>query len=102
MTTDRYSFGWALKNLQYGSRVRRAEWRDNDVWLAYSPGADALPAAGFWAGPNRDYAAATGGTARVQPCITQKRKDGSIMMGWTPTTAELFALDWEVVSDDHA
>lgn len=97
MTTDRYSFGWALKHLQYGDRVRRAAWRDDDLWLAFSPGVAALPAAGFWAGPNRDYATAIGGSATVQPAITQKRRDGSIMMGWCPDSEELFALDWEIV-----
>lgn len=63
-------FGEAIKALKDGKRVSRAGWNGKGMWLAYSPGCKALTAERFWAGPNREYAVTTGGTADVLPCIT--------------------------------
>jgi hypothetical protein len=88
--------GWAIKELRNGNRVRRAGWNGKGMWLAYSPGHDALPADKFWAVPNRDYAAVSGGTAKVLPCITMKTATGEILMGWLASQTDLLALDWEL------
>ena len=75
-------FGEAIKALKAGKRVSRVGWNGKGMWLAYSPGSNALSADRFWAGPNREYAAENGGTADVLPCITMKTATGEILMGW--------------------
>ncbi|MBN3777425.1 DUF2829 domain-containing protein [Burkholderia sp. Ac-20345] len=90
-------FGHALELLKQGKRVARAGWNGKGMWLAYSPGSAALPAEKFWAGPNRDYAAANGGTADVLPCITMKTATGEILMGWLASQTDMLAEDWTVL-----
>lgn len=66
------------------------------MWLALSPGHTSLPSEKFWAGPNRDYAEAQGGTAHVLPCITMKTATGEILMGWLASQSDMLAEDWAV------
>jgi hypothetical protein len=93
------NFGQALEALKNGQRVSRDGWNGKGMWLAYSPGSKALPAERFWAGPNRDYAAAKGGTADVLPCITMKTVTGEILMGWLASQTDMLADDWGIVDD---
>jgi hypothetical protein len=90
-------FGEALKVLKNGGRVARAGWNGKGMWLALSPGSRALPADRFWAAPNREYAAANGGTADVLPCITMKTADDKVLMGWLASQTDMLAEDWAVV-----
>jgi len=92
------TIGWAIKQMQNGARVRRAGWNGKGMWLAYSPGAQSLPAELFWAGPNREYAEKIGGVADVLPCITMKTATGEILMGWLASQSDLLATDWEIAS----
>lgn len=92
------NFGQAIEALKQGLRVARSGWNGKGMWLAYSPGSKALPAERFWAGPNREFAAANGGTADVLPCITMKTATGEILMGWLASQTDMLANDWEVVS----
>lgn len=91
------SFGHAIAALKLGKRVARAGWNGKDMWLALSPGTDALPASNFWAGPNRDYANANGGTAPVLPSITMKTATGEILMGWLASQTDMLSDDWLIV-----
>lgn len=93
-------FGHALRALKAGHRVARSGWNGKGMWLAYSPGSKALPAEKFWAGPNRDYAAANGGTADVLPCITMKTATGEVLMGWLASQTDMLAEDWCLVGGD--
>lgn len=88
------NFGQALEKLKAGARIARAGWNGKGMWLAYSPGAKALPAANFWAGQNRTYAEQRGGTADVLPCITMKTATGEILMGWLASQTDMLAEDW--------
>ncbi len=63
--------------------------------VAYSPGCEASPADSFWAGPNRNYALANGGTAKVLPAFTIKTATGEILMGWLASQTEMLADDWQ-------
>jgi hypothetical protein len=92
-----HDFGFALFALKQGHRVARFGWNGKGMWLAYSPGSKALPAEKFWAGPNRDYAAANGGTADVLPCITMKTATGEVLMGWLASQSDMLAEDWTIV-----
>lgn len=91
------NIGEAVQALKAGERVARAGWNGKGMWLAYSPGTKALPAANFWAPPNRAYAEANGGVAAVLPCITMKTATGEILMGWLASQTDLLADDWVVV-----
>lgn len=90
-------FEEAMKALKEGKWVSRAGWNGKGMWLAHSPGSKALPADRFWAGPNRAYAAANGGTADVLPCITMKTATGEILMGWLASQTDMLSDDWGVV-----
>ncbi len=91
------NFGQAIEALKLGSRVARDGWNGKGMWLAYSPGSKALPADRFWAGANREYAAAHGGTADVLPCITMKTATGEVLMGWLASQTDMLAEDWSIV-----
>ena len=92
-------FGDAIRALKQGRRVARAGWNGKGMWLALSPGHVNLSAEKFWAGPNRDYAEAQGGTAHVLPCITMKTATGEILMGWLASQTDMLAEDWGLVED---
>lgn len=92
------TFGDALHMLKLGKRVARAGWNGKGMWLAYSPGSEALPASAFWAPPNAAYAREQGGTAVVLPCITMKTATGEILMGWLASQSDMLAEDWVVLS----
>lgn len=88
--------GGAVAALRNGLRVSRRGWNGKDMWLSYSPGSEALPAANFWSKANADYAEANGGSAKVLPCITMKTATGEILMGWLASQTDLLATDWFV------
>lgn len=103
-------FGDAIRALKEGKRVARSGWNGKGVlngedlceyvgmWLAYSPGSQALPAERFWAGANREFAERRAtGTADVLPCITMKTADEKILMGWLASQTDMLAEDWAVV-----
>ena len=90
-------FGDALRALKDGKRVCRYGWNGKGMWLALSPGNSALQADKFWAGRNREFAEASGGTATVLPCITMKTAAGQILMGWLASQTEMLAEDWRVL-----
>ena len=91
------TFGDALVALKSGHRVARTGWNGKGMWLALSPGSKALPADRFWAGPNREFAAANGGTADVLPCITMKTADNKVLMGWLASQTDMLSDDWETL-----
>jgi hypothetical protein len=91
-------FGEAIKALKSGERVCRAGWNGKGMWLSYSPGSQALPAANFWSPCNKSFAEQNGGTAEVLPCITMKTADGKILMGWLASQTDMLPEDWGIVS----
>ncbi len=91
------NFGQAIEALKEGKKVARTGWNGKGMWLTYSPGSKALPAERFWAGPNREYAQAIGGTAHVLPCITMKTATGEILMGWLASQTDMLTEDWQTV-----
>lgn len=90
-------FGWAIRQLKSGKKVARSGWNGKGMWLALSPGTQELPAEKFWAPPNREYAAANGGSANVLPCITMKTATGEILMGWLASQTDMLSEDWQTV-----
>jgi hypothetical protein len=95
------NFGETIDQLLLGQRMRRAGWNGKGMWVAYSPGSEALPSGAFWAAANRDFAQRNGGFAEVGPCLTMKAADGVIEMGWRPTSRDMLAHDWEIVPESE-
>lgn len=91
---DGLTFGMAIEILKMGGKVARAGWNGKGMWLAMSPGAEALEAEKFRAGPNREFAKQMGGSVEVLPCITMKTADGKILMGWLASQSDMLAEDW--------
>lgn len=91
------NFGQAIDAAKSGARIAREGWNGKGMWLAYSPGHPALPADKFFAGPNRDFAEANGGTAEVLPSFTMKTADNKILPGWLASQTDMLADDWVVV-----
>ena len=89
------TFGNAIEIVKSGGRVARSGWNDKGMWIAYSPGSEALPAQNFWSPSNRQYAEQNGGTAKVLPCLTMKTATGEILMGWLASQTDMLAEDWE-------
>ena len=92
-------FGDAIRALKDGEKVARAGWNGKGMWLSLSgDGPRSIPALAFWSRNNAVYAEQQlDGVAVVQPCITMKTADGSIVMGWAPSQTDMLAEDWETV-----
>lgn len=99
---DGLTFGGAIEALKAGKKVARAGWNGKGMWLAMSPGVKDLSSDKFWAGPNREFAVANGGSAEVLPCITMKTVNAhgreAILMGWLASQTDMLSEDWAVVA----
>lgn len=91
------SFGSAIDYAKNGRKVSRSGWNGRDMWVAYSPGAEALPAYAFWSPANKAYAESVGGSVKVLPCLTMKTATGEILMGWLASQTDMLANDWFVL-----
>lgn len=86
------SFGLAIEALKRGLRVTRAGWNGKDMWLALTEGRT-VAAEHFWSPHNREFAAANGGSACVQPYITMKTAQGMIVP-WLASQSDMLSDDW--------
>jgi hypothetical protein len=99
MERNEMDFGQAIAALKNGKRVSRAGWNGKGMWLSYSPGSPALPAANFWSPCNKVFAEQNGGTAEVLPCITMKTADNKILTGWLASQTDMLSDDWGILSN---
>lgn len=92
--------GWAVKQMQNGSRVRRAGWNGKGMWISLSGPMEPreVPASSFWSDNNKRHAVEQGGSAKVLPCVTMRTAGGEILMGWLCSQTDLLAIDWEIAS----
>lgn len=86
--------GWAIKEMQHGSRVARAGWNGKGMFLAYQKGyPGGIPI-------NKNTAEATGlpeGTVcKFLPYIMMKTAGGEFVP-WLASQTDLLAIDWTVV-----
>lgn len=92
-------FGLALGALKAGKRVTRAGWNGADQWVSMTPGR-LVPAKNLWSPHAADYAASLdkfNGHAFVADSLTLRATDGTLRMGWTPSSGDLFATDWSIL-----
>ena len=92
------SFGMAIEALLQGERVTRPAL-GKDAWLALQVGYEISP-------ENARDGAAKGRADEgaelisILPHIDKHDSCGSILVGWVPSQADIFALDWVVVSQN--
>ena len=96
------TFGAAIEALKLGSKVARAGWNGNGMWLSLSgDGERVVPARMFWSDNNAKFAEENGGAATVLPCITMKTTNAhgrvAILMGWLASQTDMLSDDWAIV-----
>ena len=94
------SFEFALVAIKEGKRVARAGWNGKDQWVALSGPCEPREVleASFWSEHTRAFAISQGGTAKVAPGLLLKNAQGVLVMGWVPSTGDLLADDWYILS----
>jgi len=84
------TFGWAIKQMQNGSRVQREGWNGKGMFIYLEDGLSYEIGAGAYAGTVRTY----------EPCIVMFTAQGKHQPGWLASQADMLAADWRVVNDD--
>lgn len=83
-------FGWALKQMQNGSRVARRGWNGKGMFLFIVPGSNftvnRAPLLGIYP---------EGTPIEYRSHIDMKTADGSVVP-WVASQTDLLALDWEI------
>lgn len=74
--------GWAVKEMQNGSRVRRAGWNGKNMFLFYVTGGE------------MEHPAVPAATAAL-PYAAMRTAQGDAVP-WLCSQTDLFALDWEL------
>lgn len=90
--------GKAIEAAKAGMRITRVGWNSKDMWVAYSAATEQLPADKFWSPANRKFAEESGGYAKVEASLSLKTSQNTIQMGWSPSTSDSLATDWEIVN----
>jgi hypothetical protein len=88
------TFEEALQSVKQGSRIYRAGWNGKNQFLSLAPGNSHLPAGSIWSRHGREFAELLGGSIAVAPSLTLKNSQDQLVMGWVPSTGDLFAEDW--------
>lgn len=92
------TFSDALVALKQGEKVARAGWNGKDQYVVAQAQATTTDAAKIWNPHNKAHAEKLGGQIDVAPYCTLKTAQDTLVMGWVPSTGDLFAEDWVVLS----
>ena len=93
------TFGQALEQLAEGRRVSRRGWEDRRVWLTLVPGSITSVAEtrkGAVLQVNRSGIPETRRVIRTEARIDLESEDGSRVVGWLASQADMLADDWEI------
>lgn len=91
------NFSDALIALKQGKKVARQEWNDKDQYVVAQAQTTTTDASKIWNPHNKAHAEKLGGSIDVAPYCTLKTAQETLAMGWTPSTSDLFAIDWEIL-----
>lgn len=83
-------FGQALERLEEERMVARQVWNGKGMFLYLLKGQDLQKGLKYGYG---EYL----GEPTFVSCIVMKTAQNTLTVGWIPSTADLFAEDWEVV-----
>lgn len=95
-------FGWALKQLKAGKRVRREGWNGKGMWIALTPGS-AIKTSEARAGATKmladdleSHPALKDDTKpiTIHGHIDMKAADGTIVIGWLASQTDVLSEDW--------
>ena len=92
------SFGDALIAMKQGKKVARSGWNGKDQYVVAQAQTTTTDAAKIWNPHNKAHAEKLGGQIDVAPYCTLKTAQDTLAMGWTPSTGDLFANDWVIIS----
>lgn len=101
--TEFTDFGWALRQLRRGHRVRRKGWNGKGMWIALTASSEVqvgAPLRGALELLAEERASEPDGdrrTFKVGAHIDMRAADGSLVIGWLASQTDMLAEDWEVV-----
>lgn len=87
-------FGWAIKEMQNGGRVRRAGWNGKGMFVAIQPGST-ITATQARGGVAKFLADDGVQTMNILPHIDMKSAQGEVVVGWLASQTDMLATDWE-------
>lgn len=93
------SFSDALSALKNGEKIARSGWNGKDQYVVAQSESTTTDASKIWNSHNKKYAESLGGKISVAPYCTLKTAQDTLAMGWTPSTGDLFANDWQIIKD---
>lgn len=86
-------FGWAIKQMRNGDKVRRSGWNGKGMFLFLVPGStfkvNRAPLLGIYP---------EGTEINYQPHIDMKTAQNTIVP-WLASQSDMLATDWEIVED---
>jgi hypothetical protein len=83
--------GWAVKQMQNGSRVRRSGWNGKGMWLILVTPNDSRQATRM----AESMGMPAGENLRTLPWIGMKTADNAFVP-WLCSQTDLLAVDWEI------
>jgi|WetSurMetagenome_2_1015567.scaffolds.fasta_scaffold00947_2 hypothetical protein len=89
------TFSQALEEAKGGAKIYRDGWNGKGQFLSMAPAAKGVPYTSIWSKHCREFASKQPeGVVNVAPSLTLKNAQGELVMGWVPSTGDLFAEDW--------
>lgn len=85
-------FGWAIRQLKSGKKVRRTGWNGKNMWLALMPSLN-IPA-GMVNERTRKFV--PGGDLDSQPYVVIWTAQGKWQPGWHASQLDMLGEDWEL------
>ena len=89
-----HEFGWAIKQMRNGEKVRRAGWNGKNMFLFLVPGStfkvNRPPLLGIYP---------EGTEISYQPHIDMKTAQNTVVP-WLASQSDMLAIDWEVVEEE--
>lgn len=90
------TFGDALMALKQGRKVCRSGWNGKDQYVV-AQAANEVESTCIWNPHNKAHAEKIGGFIKVAAYCILKTAQDTLVMGWTPSTGDLFASDWLIL-----
>ena len=97
MSENTLNFGDALNALKQGHKVARSGWNGKNQYVVAQANSTVTDSEKIWNIHNKKHAESLGGKIAVAPYCTLKTAQDTLAMGWTPSTGDLFAEDWQIL-----
>jgi hypothetical protein len=91
------TFGWAIKEMQNGARVRRTGWNGKGMFIAIQPGS-IITAAQARGGVAKFLADDGQKDITILPHIDMKAATGEVVVGWLASQTDMLSTDWEIAN----